>query len=107
MKRFSNVVCRVSFVAFKTGDKKVDYFECWRQLIFTGPQIVISCYGPDVFGNDVVRGYGAVHIPMTPGKHQLTVPMFVPISASKLQKLTRSFNQKCFILLNFAKLLAK
>uniref|UniRef100_F6WR06 B9 domain-containing protein 1 n=1 Tax=Macaca mulatta TaxID=9544 RepID=F6WR06_MACMU len=24
------------------------------------PQIVLSVYGPDVFGNDVVRGYGAV-----------------------------------------------
>ncbi|XP_004071593.1 B9 domain-containing protein 1 isoform X2 [Oryzias latipes] len=31
------------------------------------PQIVISVYGPDVFGNDVVRGYGATHIPITPG----------------------------------------
>uniref|UniRef100_A0A2K5MGS1 B9 domain-containing protein 1 n=1 Tax=Cercocebus atys TaxID=9531 RepID=A0A2K5MGS1_CERAT len=26
------------------------------------PQIVLSVYGPDVFGNDVVRGYGAVHV---------------------------------------------
>lgn len=33
-----------------------------------GPQIVISVYGPDVFGNDVVRGYGATHIPITPGQ---------------------------------------
>ncbi|XP_032896384.1 B9 domain-containing protein 1 isoform X2 [Amblyraja radiata] len=31
------------------------------------PQIVISVYGADLFGNDVVRGYGAVHVPMTPG----------------------------------------
>ncbi|XP_069838229.1 B9 domain-containing protein 1 isoform X2 [Dendropsophus ebraccatus] len=30
------------------------------------PQIVVSVYGPDVFGNDVVRGYGAVHLPVTP-----------------------------------------
>ncbi|XP_044289752.1 B9 domain-containing protein 1 isoform X2 [Varanus komodoensis] len=34
---------------------------------FGWPQIVISVYGPDVFGNDVVRGYGAVHVPFTPG----------------------------------------
>lgn len=33
-----------------------------------GPQIVLSVYGPDVFGNDVVRGYGAVHVPFSPGR---------------------------------------
>ncbi|XP_045572147.1 B9 domain-containing protein 1-like, partial [Salmo salar] len=32
------------------------------------PQIVVSVYGPDTFGNDVVRGYGATHIPFTPGQ---------------------------------------
>ncbi|MEE6497871.1 hypothetical protein FKM82_002903 [Ascaphus truei] len=53
------------------------------------PQIVVSVYGPDVFGNDVVRGYGAVHLPFTPGRHKRTIPMFVPESSSKLQKFTR------------------
>uniref|UniRef100_A0A3B4XU69 B9 domain-containing protein 1 n=1 Tax=Seriola lalandi dorsalis TaxID=1841481 RepID=A0A3B4XU69_SERLL len=32
------------------------------------PQLVVSVYGPDVFGNDVVRGYGATHIPFNPGQ---------------------------------------
>lgn len=31
----------------------------------------MSVYGPDVFGNDVVRGYGATHIPLTPGQSVL------------------------------------
>ncbi|KAM3826870.1 B9 domain-containing protein 1 isoform 2-T2 [Vipera latastei] len=53
-----------------------------------GPQIVISVYGPDLFGNDVIRGYGAVHVPFTPGRHQRILPMFVPESTSRLQKLT-------------------
>nr|XP_033770669.1 B9 domain-containing protein 1 isoform X1 [Geotrypetes seraphini] len=56
------------------------------------PQIVVSVYGPDVFGNDVVRGYGAVHVPFTPGRHRRTIPMFVPESSSKLQKFTRKKN---------------
>lgn len=30
---------------------------------------MLSVYGPDVFGNDVVRGYGATHIPFTPGQY--------------------------------------
>lgn len=38
---------------------------------FAGPQLVISCYGLDVFGHDVVRGYGAVHVPTSPGRYPL------------------------------------
>lgn len=41
--------------------------------IFPGPQLVLSVYGPDVFGNDVVRGYGATHIPITPGQSVLAL----------------------------------
>ncbi|XP_036053570.1 B9 domain-containing protein 1 isoform X1 [Onychomys torridus] len=55
------------------------------------PQIVLSVYGPDVFGNDVVRGYGAVHVPFSPGRHKRTIPMFVPESTSTLQKFTSWF----------------
>ncbi|XP_041434650.1 B9 domain-containing protein 1 isoform X2 [Xenopus laevis] len=55
------------------------------------PQIVISVYGPDAFGNDVVRGYGAVHLPFTPGRHTRTIPMFVPESSSRLQRFTSWF----------------
>ncbi|XP_004456806.2 B9 domain-containing protein 1 isoform X1 [Dasypus novemcinctus] len=58
------------------------------------PQIVLSVYGPDVFGNDVVRGYGAVHVPFSPGRHKKTIPMFVPESTSKLQKFTRDSGKR-------------
>eukprot|EP01133_Synstelium_polycarpum_P027911 gene27911-33763_t len=36
-------------------------------MFILGPQIVFSCYGPDSFGNDVIRGYGATYLPSTPG----------------------------------------
>ncbi|KAK2833666.1 hypothetical protein Q5P01_017555 [Channa striata] len=55
---------------------------------FGWPQLVVSVYGPDVFGNDVVRGYGATHIPFTPGQHTQTIPMFVPEPTWRLQKFT-------------------
>ena len=58
---------------------------------FGWPQIVISCYGLDIFGRDVVRGYGAVHLPISPGKHTQIIPMFVPESSSKMQKLVSWF----------------
>nr|CAB3224896.1 B9 domain-containing protein 1-like [Phallusia mammillata] len=55
------------------------------------PQLVISCYGPDAFGREIVRGYGSVHIPITPGKHELDIPMYVPVSTSRFQKFTSWF----------------
>lgn len=52
------------------------------------PQLVLSVYGPDIFGNDVVRGYGVTHIPFTPGQHIRTIPMFVPEPTWRIQKFT-------------------
>ena len=50
-------------------------------------QLVVSVYGMDSFGNDVVRGYGAVHVPIFPGSGQpRKIPVFVPESASLIQK---------------------
>jgi len=56
---------------------------------FGWPQIVISCYGTDMLGRDVVRGYGSTHLPITPGQHKIKVPVFVPISSSRLQTFIR------------------
>ena len=33
-----------------------------------GPQIVVSVYGLNTLGRDEVRGYGAIHLPITPGR---------------------------------------
>merc|ERR1711976_180838 len=51
------------------------------------PQLVVHAYGLDIFGNDVVRGYGVIHIPISPGRHTLRLPMFVPESSSRFQQL--------------------
>ena len=29
---------------------------------------MVSAFGYDVFGNDIVRGYGMTHVPMVPGR---------------------------------------
>ncbi|XP_065065456.1 B9 domain-containing protein 1-like [Rhopilema esculentum] len=56
---------------------------------FGWPQLVVSCYGQDsVRGYDVVRGYGAVHVPISPGSHTREISMFVPESSSAFQKFT-------------------
>lgn len=50
-------------------------------FVFPGPQLVVSVYGPDVFGNDVVRGYGATHVPFTPGQSVLTFFFFIMVGS--------------------------
>jgi len=59
---------------------------------FGWPQLVVSCYGEDMLGRDVVRGYGNVHLPVTPGQHTLKIPMFVPDASSKIQRFYSWFN---------------
>ena len=50
-------------------------------------QLVVAIYGLDTFGNDVIRGYGAIHVPVFSnradkgGPHTLKIPLFVPESA--------------------------
>lgn len=46
------------------------------------PQVVISIYGPDFWGREVIKAYGLVHIPTTPGSHVRTLQLFSPLSSS-------------------------
>ncbi|MPC28768.1 B9 domain-containing protein 1 [Portunus trituberculatus] len=54
---------------------------------FGWPQIILSVYGTDFFGNIVIVGYTACHVPITPGTHTRRLKTFVPESASTIQKL--------------------
>ncbi|ETN75040.1 B9 protein [Necator americanus] len=54
---------------------------------FSRPQLVFACYGHDLLGHDVVRGYGALPIPTIPGRHIRIVPCFVPEASSSYQKV--------------------
>ncbi|KAK8386673.1 hypothetical protein O3P69_017850 [Scylla paramamosain] len=54
---------------------------------FGWPQIILSVYGTDFFGNIVIVGYAACHVPLTPGTHTRRLKTFVPESASTIQKL--------------------
>uniref|UniRef100_A0A0K0CWV3 B9 domain-containing protein 1 n=1 Tax=Angiostrongylus cantonensis TaxID=6313 RepID=A0A0K0CWV3_ANGCA len=54
---------------------------------FKWPQMVLSCFGNDLLGHDVVRGYGALPIPTIPGSHTRVVPCFVPEASSSYQKI--------------------
>eukprot|EP00918_Siedleckia_nematoides_P005369 GHVU01011839.1.p2 GENE.GHVU01011839.1~~GHVU01011839.1.p2 ORF type:complete len:201 (-),score=42.03 GHVU01011839.1:134-736(-) len=54
--------------------------------VYGWPQLVLAVHGTDFLNRDVVRGYGAVHLPTTPGAHEIQVRMFRPVSSSKLQQ---------------------
>ena len=43
---------------------------------FGWPQVALSVYSVDSLGRDIVKGYGAVHLPTTTGKHKLTVHLY-------------------------------
>ena len=63
-------------------------FNCRSTSPFGWPQLVVSVYGLDSLGNDVVRGYGAIHVPLSAGSnYQATMPMFVPQSTRYMEGL--------------------
>ena len=58
---------------------------------FGWPQIVLGVYGSDLLGRDVIRGYGATHLPCTPGEHLMDVSMVVPKSSTVFQEILGTF----------------
>ena len=59
---------------------------------FGWPQIIITIYGNNVFGNDMVVGYGCTHIPTQTGKYTIQIPLFVPESPSFAAKIVQFFS---------------
>mmetsp|Transcript_9595 Transcript_9595/g.8579 ORF Transcript_9595/g.8579 Transcript_9595/m.8579 type:complete len:189 (-) Transcript_9595:12-578(-) len=55
--------------------------------IFGWPRLVISVYGLDYFGRDVIRGYGSALIPLVNGSHAIDVEMYSPIASSLLNQV--------------------
>ena len=51
-----------------TGQIKLFSVLNFTSFSYIGPQIVISVYGLNLLGRDEVRGYGAIHLPITPGR---------------------------------------
>jgi B9 domain-containing protein 1 len=54
---------------------------------FGWPRIVLSVYGIDAFGRDVVHGYGSVLVPTVAGTYTRYVRLFKPLSSSLFQSV--------------------
>ncbi|GAX79914.1 hypothetical protein CEUSTIGMA_g7354.t1 [Chlamydomonas eustigma] len=52
---------------------------------FGWPQLVVSVYGLDAFGRDVIKGYGCIHLPTCSGRFDMKLRLFKPKSASLMQ----------------------
>lgn len=63
-------------------------FECSfrSENAYGWPQLVLTCVCPDFIGREVIKGYGTVHVPTTPGRHERTVQIFSPITSSVVLK---------------------
>lgn len=59
--------------------------------VFGWPQLVISVYGYDFFGNDIVIGYGSTHVPPIAGVHRRKIALFKPDSSSLIQRFLSWF----------------
>ena len=53
---------------------------------FGWPRLVLSVYGVDGLGRDVVRGYGSIHLPARAGSYERWVPLFAPQSSTLMQQ---------------------
>ncbi|KXS18589.1 B9-domain-containing protein [Gonapodya prolifera JEL478] len=59
--------------------------------VFGWPQLVVSVYGLDGFGRDVVRGYGSLRLPLHSGRFVKYIPLFVPLATSPFNYLLSWF----------------
>jgi len=73
---------------------------CLRSTNPSGwPQLVVSCYGPDWFGREVLKAYGVCYFPTTKGSHERTLRMFsIKSSSGFIEAIGIFLGQKAEIL---------
>ena len=45
---------------------------------FGWPQLVLNCFTVDANGNEIIKGYGCVHVPTSTGRHKRKIHIFRP-----------------------------
>ena len=61
---------------------------------FGWPQLVLNCFTVDSKGNQIVKGYGCVHVPTSTGRHKRKVHIFRPTENSNLVGKFFGYNSK-------------
>ena len=67
----SNTGCLAYYpmIMFDYRQAVLKYFSIIYCIVVTGPQVVVTVYGLNSLGKDEVRGYGSIHLPITPGRY--------------------------------------
>eukprot|EP00347_Sterkiella_histriomuscorum_P015246 403357756 len=60
---------------------------------FGWPQIVIYCTTKDSDGDDIVKAFGSIHVPIQPGIHKKVVRMFSPITSNSCTEFLGLFRE--------------
>jgi B9 domain-containing protein 1 len=50
------------------------------------PRLVITVFGPDILGRDVLRGYGSISVPVSSGTFTKYINLFSPISTTVMNE---------------------
>jgi len=61
---------------------------------FGWPQLVLNCFTIDSDGNEIVKGYGCVHVPTSTGRHMRRVHIFKSTDNSSF--FDKFFGIRCF-----------
>lgn len=56
------------------------------------PQIVFVLTGSDFFGRSVIRAYGNMHLPCSPGKQKRVIQLFKPLPQSLITEICGYLN---------------
>lgn len=54
--------------------------------VYGWPQLIVSVYGTDFLGRDVVKGYGCMRIPLKSGRFSKRISMIRPMATSPLNE---------------------
>jgi B9 domain-containing protein 1 len=68
--------------------------------------MVITCYSPNFLGREQILGYGVVHVPTQPGRHERTVHIFSPVTSSIMASILGFLDGKKAELKNAPKVIA-
>jgi B9 domain-containing protein 1 len=74
---------------------------------FGWPQLVIYCTTKNSEGEDMVKAYGSIHVPIEPGMHKKTVRMFSPISGNSCMEFFGVYPEGSGIFIDQPELIAR
>ena len=74
---------------------------------FGWPQLVVYCTSKDSDGDDVVKAYGSIHVPIEPGFHKKVLRMFSSINSNACLEFLGCYREGGGVFIDAPELIAK